>query len=133
MIVEGHVICIPELTQQTHIDVPDPVLTVMAQVSAVHEGGLWVQVPQANEAGAPKAVFVIILNKLLVQAFHPIMTLSIDVFSPSAGGSAWQGRLPTFIIGPEVFDASLFKKLPTLLLIKRILLVMASLPITIFR
>ena len=60
LVVEGHVICIPELTQWTHIDVQYLVLVIGAVMGTMPQSPLGVQAPQPHEAGTSRAVLVIV-------------------------------------------------------------------------
>ena len=71
VVVEGHVIHIPELTQWTHIDVQYLVLAIVDVMGTTPQSPLGVQAPQPHDVGMSEAVLVIIRHELGIQTFHP--------------------------------------------------------------
>ena len=66
-------ICVPKVAQGANVHANDLVLGVGAVMGAPYEGPLRVQGPQPQQAGAPEAILVVILDD------HPVL----DAGTPS--------------------------------------------------
>ena len=105
VVVQADVVCVPVFAERANIHGLDLVSPVGAVVGAPGERPLGMQAPQPHEAGAPKAVHVVVTDDYTIGVpvhHHDPLDRGVGPVGKPAGSSAWQGSLPAVVVTAEV-------------------------------
>ena len=117
VVVQADVVCVPVFAERANVHGLDFVSPVGAVVGAPGERPLGVQTPQPHEAGAPKAVRVVVADDCTIGApvhQHDPLDRGVGPVGKPAGSSARQRSLPAVVVTAETLHSLAPSGIPSL-------------------